>query len=85
MQCDGWFAYPAWLGYWPAVIGFFAIAWFELVDLAPDDPTRLAQAVLIYSGITFLGMLLFGGEAWLSELSTDQLRDLVTLDNGAYG
>lgn len=63
---DGWFAYPAWLGYWPAVIGFFAIAWFELVDLAPDDPTRLAQAVLIYSGITFLGMLLFGGEAWLS-------------------
>lgn len=63
---DGWFAYPAWLGYWPAVVGFFAIAWFELVDLAPDDPTRLAEATLIYSSITLAGMVLFGGEAWLA-------------------
>lgn len=63
---DGWLAYPAWLGYWPAVVGFLAIAWFELVDLAPDDPTRLAQATLIYAGITLAGMVLFGGEVWLA-------------------
>src|SRR5690606_24167832 len=36
---------PAWLGYWPAIVQFFAFAWFELVYPAPDDPARLALAV----------------------------------------
>lgn len=60
------FAYPPWLGHWPAVLAFIAFAWFELVDLAPDDPDRLASAVLAYWGVTLLGMLLFGGETWLA-------------------
>ena len=38
----------AWLGNWPAVILFFAFAWFELIDPAPDDPARLAVAVGLY-------------------------------------
>ncbi len=60
-------AYPAWLGYWPAVAGFFAFAWFELVDPAPDDPARLAMAAGGYFAITLVGMLLFGERAWLGK------------------
>ncbi len=58
--------YPGWLGYWPAVVGFLAFGWFELVDPAPADPERLAFAVLIYTDITLVGMILFGERAWLS-------------------
>ncbi len=59
-------AYPAWLGLWPAVILFFAFAWFELIDPAPQDPARLATAVTAYLGVTLAGMLVFGQKAWLS-------------------
>ncbi len=58
--------YPAWLGYWPATIGFLAFTWFELVDPAPNDPARLALAVAVYAIVTLAGMLLFGERAWLS-------------------
>lgn len=58
-------AYPAWLGYWPAVLGLLSFAWFELIDPAPDDPARLAVAAAIYSAVTIVGMLLFGERAWL--------------------
>lgn len=58
-------AYPPWLGYWPAVGGFLAFAWFELVFLAPEDPHVLAVAVAIYSAVTLMGMGLFG-EIWLA-------------------
>ena len=57
--------YPARLGYWPAVGLFLAFAWFELVHPAPHDPALLASAVAVYLVVTFAGMLLFGGEAWL--------------------
>jgi hypothetical protein len=59
--------YPARFGYGPAILGFLAFAWFELVDPAPDDPARLALATVVYSGITLSGMLLFGERAWLSK------------------
>ncbi len=62
----GILAYPPWLGYGPAILGFFAFAWFELIDPAPDDPARLALAVAVYSGVTLSGMLLFGERTWLS-------------------
>src|SRR5262245_21422982 len=58
--------YPERLGYWPAVLGFLAFAWFELVDIAPADPARLAFAVVIYTDITLVGMILFGERTWLS-------------------
>jgi len=60
-------SYPDWLGYWPAVLGFFAFAWFELVDPAPDDAARLATAVILYTAVTLLGMRLFGEQAWLAK------------------
>jgi len=59
--------YPNWLGYWPAVLGFLAFGWFELVDLAPADPERLAFALVIYTDITLVGMILFGERVWLSK------------------
>ncbi len=58
--------YPDWLGYWPAVLGFLAFGWFELIDLAPADPERLAFALVVYTDITLAGMILFGERTWLS-------------------
>ncbi|TPI10573.1 hypothetical protein FJW06_22430 [Mesorhizobium sp. B4-1-3] len=55
---------PPWLGYWPAFGLFFAFAWFELIDPAPDDPARLAFAAGIYWLASFVAMLLFGHDAW---------------------
>jgi hypothetical protein len=54
---------------------------FALADLAPDDPSRLATFVLDYWLYTFAGMVLFGGEAWLSrcECFTILLRQFATL------
>ena len=60
----GRLAYPTWLGYWPAVVLFFAFAWLELVYPAPDDPERLAFVVGAYWLVAFLGMLVFGEKAW---------------------
>jgi len=57
--------YPAWLGYWPAIVLFLGFAWFELVDPAPDDPWRLAVAVAAYWLFTCIAVILFGEEAWL--------------------
>lgn len=55
---------PAWLGCWPAFFLFFAFAWFELVDPAPDDPARLATAAGLYWLVSFAAMLAFGYRPW---------------------
>ncbi|AEH85078.1 MULTISPECIES: hypothetical protein [Mesorhizobium] len=61
---EGILLLPRWLGCWPAVILFFAFAWFELIDPAPDDPARLAVAAGVYWLLTFLAMLAFGYRGW---------------------
>ena len=53
-------AYPPGAGYWPAVAGLFAFAWFELIDPAPADPARLATAVVAYLLVGLVGIMLFG-------------------------
>ncbi|KAA3447561.1 hypothetical protein C7I87_25910 [Mesorhizobium sp. SARCC-RB16n] len=55
---------PQWLGRWPAVVFFFAFAWFELIDPAPDDSARLAWAAGLYWLFSFLAMLVFGYDKW---------------------
>lgn len=55
---------PERLGYLPAIVTFLGFAWFELVDLAPSDPTRLAVAVSAYWAATLLAMIAFGEQAW---------------------
>ena len=57
-------ALPGRLGYWPAIVLFFAFAWFELVHPAPDDPAVLARAVLAYFAVNLAAMLVFGHAAW---------------------
>jgi hypothetical protein len=58
---------PYRLGYWPAIVGFLAFAWFELIYPGPDDPAVLARAIIVYSIVTWIGMTLFGEKAWLSQ------------------
>ena len=57
--------YPPRLGAWPAVVLFFGFAWAELVWRDNDVPAYLASAIVGYSLLTWLGMLLFGREQWL--------------------
>lgn len=57
-------AWPEWLGCLPALLLFLCFAWFELVYPTPQDPLRLATAIIIYSLMMFSGLLLFG-PAWL--------------------
>jgi hypothetical protein len=56
--------YPAGLDVWPALVLFVGFAWMELVWAGRDVPARLAEAVLFYSGLTWLGMLSFGRARW---------------------
>jgi hypothetical protein len=64
--------YPERLGVWPAVVGLVAFVWLELVygrsgfATAGLPPRSLAIAVVVYSGVTFVGMFLFGVEKWNS-------------------
>jgi hypothetical protein len=58
------FAYPPGLGRWPGAVLLFAFAALELAYSEPADPRSLAVAVVVYSTVTWLGMLAFGREAW---------------------
>jgi hypothetical protein len=58
-------AYPERLGRWPAAAGIFAFAVLELVASNGDRPENLAIATLVYSALTFVGMALYGLEAWI--------------------
>jgi hypothetical protein len=58
--------YPDRLGRWPAAIGLATFVCFEL-QIIPGgtDPSTVAAATLLYSGVTFLAMSLFGIDTWL--------------------
>jgi hypothetical protein len=59
------FAYPAWLGRWPAAATIFGFAWIELAWVNGQDPSALAIAALVYSVLTLVAMAVFGVDAWL--------------------
>lgn len=59
------FPYPGNLGVWPAVALFLLFTWMELVWEGADAPALLTGAIIAYSTLTWLGMLLFGREEWL--------------------
>jgi hypothetical protein len=59
----GWI-YPTSLDRWPALLFFVVFAWMELIWSGRDVPARLAGAMLIYSGMTWIGMFVFGRAAW---------------------
>ena len=57
--------YPAEWGAWPGVLLFACFAWVELVYAEAAVPVRIAQMALVYSAITWAGMVVFGKEVWL--------------------
>jgi hypothetical protein len=62
---NGGWAYPARLGYWPAVVLFWLFAWMELISENAEQPRMLALLIVVYSAVTWTGMRMFGGDAWL--------------------
>ena len=62
---DGLMEYPESLGVWPAVILFFIFAWLENVYNGAQAPFKLGLFILVYSAITWAGMLIFGKHVWL--------------------
>ena len=59
------FDYPSRLGTWPAFALFCIFAWLENVYPSASDPLNISLLILAYSGITWVGMLLFGRHVWL--------------------
>ena len=62
---EGLIDYPKSLGVWPAVILFFIFAWLENVYNGAQAPFKLGLFILVYSAITWAGMLVFGKHVWL--------------------
>lgn len=60
--------YPERLGLWPAVLGLLALVFVEVVTPLADDPTLLAGVVVVYSAITFGGVLILGRETWFESV-----------------
>jgi hypothetical protein len=57
-------SYPARLGRWPAVAGFAAIVWLELVVTGGGGGRALVAGFAAYAAVTLLGMAHFGRDAW---------------------
>jgi len=58
--------YPKRLGSWPAVLLFAVFAWLELVSETGDSPRQLAYLIVLYSIVTWWGMVIYGRETWLA-------------------
>lgn len=56
---------PQAFGYLPAIVLFFAFAWYELVSLSPRDPRQLAIAAAAYWLINVIAMAVFGMGQWM--------------------
>ena len=57
--------YPERWDVWPAVILFLAFTWLENVYSGAAQPSKLGLLILLYSAITWGGMLAFGKHQWL--------------------
>jgi hypothetical protein len=58
--------YPKWLGRWPAALGILLFTMLELVHSDQGKPQNVATGALVYSVVMFVGMALYGVEAWSS-------------------
>jgi hypothetical protein len=56
--------YPERLGTWPAVALLLGFVTLELVYQDPADPRVLANAIVVYSAVTWTGMIVYGRAAW---------------------
>jgi hypothetical protein len=58
--------YPAAIGVWPAFALLLAFSWTELVYPNPAVPRFIGFIAIVYSILTFAGMLAFGCKRWLA-------------------
>ena len=58
-------AYPERLGRWPAAALLLAFVTLELAYPRAAEPRTLALAIIVYSWITWAGMLLYGRRTWI--------------------
>jgi hypothetical protein len=58
------FAYPAWLGRYPAAVALLAFAALELAHPRPADPRVLGVAIALYTYWALAGMAVYGRDAW---------------------
>ncbi|MGF1514577.1 MAG: hypothetical protein ACFB5Z_12915 [Elainellaceae cyanobacterium] len=65
-QSLSWIPYPESLGVWPAALLMLGFSWLELVWREAQIPWNTSGAVLLYSVVTWLGMLVYGRAAWLA-------------------
>ena len=57
--------YPAWLGRWPAVIGFAVFVWLELATSSAVRSGRSLGLVLVaYTVVTLVAMAQYGRDTW---------------------
>jgi hypothetical protein len=61
----GLFRLPPPVGVWPAAALLLVFAWIEIVWEGNAVPANIAWLALGYSLLTWAGMFVFGGEAWL--------------------
>ena len=59
------FLYPQSWGAWPAGILFLVFVWLENVYPSAATPLNLSILIVLYSLVTWTGMLLFGKHVWL--------------------
>ena len=59
------FRYPEGWHVWPALILFLIFAWLENVYVGAAEPFKLGLLIVLYSAITWAGMLAFGKHQWL--------------------
>jgi hypothetical protein len=56
--------WPKWVGAWPAVFLLLAWSWTEVVYPIASNPRKLGVMILIWTALSFLGMLCFGKLQW---------------------
>ena len=56
---------PAEVGAWPATLLLLAFGWIEIVWDGNSVPVNISRLALGYSALTWIGMFVFGCEAWL--------------------
>lgn len=62
IKWEGFVNYPKILGYYPALVLYFGLIWFELVGGA--TPLLLSVVLLQYTFINITGILVLGTEVW---------------------
>ena len=62
---EGMYRYPEGWDVWPALLLFLAFAWLETVYPGASEPFKLGLLILLYSLVTWAGMVVFGKHQWL--------------------